>query len=111
MRRFWRSRSGRFAIRFASVAAFGFGLYCFPYASDGAAEEFFRAYLSLYARIAGAVLSLFEPGVTVVGAVIVGRASLEIVKNCDAMEVIILFGAALFAMGGPLRRSAAALAV
>ncbi len=110
MERWWRSRSGRFAVKFASVAAAGFGLYCFPYASDGPVEEFFRAYLSLYARIAGAVLRLFEPSVTVVGSVIVGRSSLEIVKNCDAMEVIILFGAALFAMGGPSRRSAAALA-
>jgi exosortase/archaeosortase family protein len=107
--RWWRSPPSRFALRFVSIAGVGFGFYCFPYASDGAAEAFFKAYLSIYAHLAGSALSLVEPGVTVSGSVILGRSTMEIVKNCDAMEVIILFGAALLATGGPWRRSVAAL--
>jgi exosortase/archaeosortase family protein len=98
-----------FTIKFASIAALGFLLYCFPYASDGGGAAFFDAYLAAYAHVAGAVLGLFEPTVRVAGSVIVGRATMAIVKNCDAMEVIILFGAALVAAGGPWRRAAAAL--
>jgi exosortase/archaeosortase family protein len=100
-----------FTIKFALIAAAGFALYCFPYAPDGGVAAFFDAYLSAYARVAAAVLSLFEPGVHVAGPVIVGRSSMAIVKNCDAMEVIILFSAALVAAGGPWRRAAVALAL
>jgi exosortase/archaeosortase family protein len=98
-----------FTIKFASIAAVGFILYCFPYAANGAAAAFFDAYLAAYARVASVMLGLFESGVHVSGPVIVGRSSLAIAKNCDAMEVIILFGAALVAAGGPWRRAAAAL--
>jgi exosortase/archaeosortase family protein len=107
--RWWRSPPARFVIKFLSIAALGFALYCFPYAGNGAAEASFDAYLSAYARLAGAVLSLFEPGVTVAGTVILGRSTLAIAKNCDAMEVLILFGAAIVGVGGPWRRSAVAL--
>jgi exosortase/archaeosortase family protein len=109
-KRWWRSAAGQFALKFMAIAAVGFGLYCFPYASDGAGEAFFKAYLSMYAHLAGSALSIVEPGVRVSGSVILGRSSMEIVKNCDAMEVIILFGAAVVATGGPWRRSVAALA-
>jgi len=99
----------RFALRFAAIAAIGFALYCFPYAESGPAASWFGAYLSAYARVAGSMVAWFEPAVTVAGRSIVGRSSIEIVKNCDAMEVLILFGAAVLALGAPIRHSWVAL--
>ena len=101
--------AGRFALRFAAWSAVGLSLYDFPYAPDGAAEALFSAYLSGYARGAGYVLSLLEPGIVVIGTSIVGRTGLEIVKNCDAMETVVLFGAATLATEG--RRSDRLLAL
>ena len=49
-------------------------------------------------------LSLFEPGVQVHGQDIIGRTSLRIVKNCDAMEAEILFLAAVLAFPSAWRK-------
>lgn len=54
------------------------------------------------------MLAQFDPGVSVSGTSINGRAALEIVKNCDAMETIVLFGAAVIAVPGRLRDRALA---
>ena len=99
----------RFALRFVGVAAALFGIYAFPYAEHGISESWFTAYLSAYARAVGAVRSLVEPNITVSGKLIYGRIALEIVKTCDAMEINILFCAAVAAFPGRLSRKLAVL--
>lgn len=98
-----RARQLWFGIRFAAIATLLFGIYTFPYEESGRSERFFTQYLSGYACMAGAALSLIEPGVRVVGQDIVGRFSLRIVKSCDAMDAVILFVAAVCAF--PVRWS------
>jgi exosortase/archaeosortase family protein len=90
----------RFALRFALIAGAFFAVYCFPYAEHGISERWFERYLSAYASMAGGVLSLFEPSVHVTGTNIVGRIPLQIVKNCDAIEINVLFVAAVLAFPG-----------
>jgi len=92
-----------FALRFAVFAAIGLTIYGFPYAHGGAVDHFFEAYLAGYAQLAGLLLGVVEPNITVSGTSIFGRVALVIVKNCDAMEVILLFGAATLALDSPLR--------
>jgi exosortase/archaeosortase family protein len=100
----------RFALRFAGVAGLGFALYAFPYAENGISESWFKAYLGAYARAVGWVLGVFEPNIVVSGKLIFGRMTLEIVKTCDAMEVNILFCAAVAAVPAPLLRKLGVLA-
>ena len=91
----------RFALGFVAIAALLFGIYTFPYQESGISERWFTRYLAAYASVAGSALSLFEPGVQVHGQDIIGRTSLRIVKNCDAMEAEILFLAAVLAFPSP----------
>ncbi len=99
----------RFALRFLAFAAVGFTIYCFPYAPDGSVQAIFAAYLSAYARAAGFLLSRLESGISVTGTTIAGRTALEIVKNCDAMEIMLLFAAAALALEGSWRQRTIAL--
>jgi exosortase/archaeosortase family protein len=87
----------RFAAVFAAVGGVLLTLYSFPYAEHGVREDWFASYLAVYARLAGGVLRLFDGGVRVVGNDIVGRTSLTVAKNCDAMDVSLLFVAAVLA--------------
>jgi exosortase/archaeosortase family protein len=103
-----RSGNLRFALTFALIAAVLFAVYCFPYAENGISEHFFVSYLEVYARAAGSVLRVFEPGIIVMGNNIVGRFSMSIIKSCDAMEANILFCAAILAFPGAWRRKAIA---
>ncbi len=72
-------------------------LYSFPYAQHGIREDWFARYLSAYAHLTGAFLRLFDSGIRVSGTEIVGRVSLTVAKNCDAMDVNIVFAAAVLA--------------
>jgi exosortase/archaeosortase family protein len=98
----------RARIRFAAIFGVTGGalltLYSFPYAEHGVREDWFASYLAVYARLAGLVLRLFDSGVRVVGNDIVGRVSLTVAKNCDAMDVTLLFTAAVLAFPAPWRR-------
>jgi exosortase/archaeosortase family protein len=87
----------RFAAVFAAVGGSLLTLYSFPYAEHGLREDWFAGYLAFYARLAGLVLRVFDSGVRVVGNDIVGRTSLTVAKNCDAMDVSLLFAAAVVA--------------
>jgi exosortase/archaeosortase family protein len=87
----------RFAVVFAVVGGVLLTLYSFPYAEHGVREDWFARYLAVYARLAGLVLRIFDSGVHVVGNDIVGRTSLTVAKNCDAMDVSLLFSAAVVA--------------
>jgi exosortase/archaeosortase family protein len=101
----------RFAFVFVLVGGALMALYSFPYAAHGIREDWFVGFLSFYARLAGGLLHVFDGGVHVVGSDIVGRASLTVAKNCDAMDINILFGAAVVATPAPWRRRAVGLAV
>jgi exosortase/archaeosortase family protein len=94
----------RFAVVFAATGGALLTLYSFPYAEHGVREDWFARYLALYARLAGLVLRVFDSGVRVVGNDIVGRTSLTVAKNCDAMDVTLLFTAAVVAFPAPWRR-------
>lgn len=87
----------RFAFTFAALAAAFFGVYAFPFELFGAERDWLHGYLAAYARLAGTVLSLIERGVTVDETYIHGRFSMQIVRNCDAADVNILFTSALLA--------------
>jgi exosortase/archaeosortase family protein len=87
----------RFALTFGGLAALLFAVYAFPYKEHGISEGWLQGYLRGYARIAGGILSLFDPRVVVDGNVITGRSALSIVKTCDAMEANLLFLAAVLA--------------
>lgn len=97
-------RTVRFVLVFAAIAACLFTVYTFPYREHGLSEDMFDSYLALYAQAVGAVLSLAEPQISVIHTDIVGRFALRIVKNCDAIEVHILYTAAVLAFPAPLAR-------
>jgi exosortase/archaeosortase family protein len=88
----------RFALTFAAIALVLFSIYCYPYTEEGTVARGFARYLSAYAHAAGGVLALVDSSVHVTGTQIVGRFSLEIVKNCDAIEVNIVFASAILAL-------------
>lgn len=99
----------RFAAGFVLVAGVLFALYTFPYAENGISERWFDAYLAFYARAAGLALHQLDSAVSVSGSDILGRYPLRIVKNCDAIEVHILFASAVLAFPTSWRRRALGL--
>ncbi len=101
----------RFALKYALIAGLLFAIYAFPFELFGARQDWLAGYLAAYARLAGGVLSLFETGIVVTGTHIEGRFPMEIVRNCDAIEINILFVSAVLAFPAPWRRRLAALAV
>jgi exosortase/archaeosortase family protein len=100
----------RFVLVFTVVVGGLLALYSFPYAEHGIREGWFVAYLTGYARVAGFVLHLGDRTVQVVGADIVGRVSLTVAKNCDAMDVNILVAAAMLAHPASWSRRAIGIA-
>lgn len=99
----------RFAFTYLAQALLLFSIYGFPFELFGAKRDWLVPYLAGYARLAGGALSLFEKGIIVAGTRIDGRFSLEIVRNCDAIEVNILFVCAVLAFPSPIKRRLAAL--
>ncbi len=87
----------KFALIFAGLGSVLLGLYSFPYGEFGIREWWVERYLEAYARVAGALLRLSDPGVRVIGREVTGRTSLTMVKNCDAMDVTLLLIAAILA--------------
>jgi exosortase/archaeosortase family protein len=101
----------RFALKYALIAGAMFAIYAFPFELFGAKHDWLAGYLAAYAHLAGAVVSVFESGVVVTGARIGGRFPMEIVRNCDAIEVNILFVSAVLAFPASWRRRVIALAI
>ena len=93
----------RFGLTFIMTALLLLGIYYFPYPRGGTMHGALLAYLRAYARAAGILLRLFEPGVLVRGQDIVGRYSIRIVKTCDGMDVNILLLSAIMAWPSSLR--------
>lgn len=106
-----RERTGpvRFGLRFIAIALVLFAIYGFPYAEHGLSEAWLQEYLNAYAKLVGRVLTVFEPDISVVGNAVHGRASIKIVRSCDAMDAKILFTAAVLACPGAWSRKALAL--
>ena len=100
----WGRKELRFALRYAAISATLLLVYFLPYEELGIKTHGFESYLAAYARLAGWVLHLFDPSVSVSGSVISGRYSLQIVKNCDAIEVKILLTGAILALPAPLKQ-------
>jgi len=100
----------RFAIGYVAIAGALFSIYGFPFELFGARSDWLAGYLRMYASLAGSALKLFESGIVVTGDRIDGRFSLQIVRNCDAIEVNILFASAILAFPAPWLRRLFALA-
>jgi exosortase/archaeosortase family protein len=104
-------RGRRFALRYAAISSVLFTFYCFPYEQMGISERPFVTYLNLYARLVGSTLSVLGESVVVSDSHIHGRFPLQMVRNCDAIEVMILFSGAVLAIDASwVRRSVALLA-
>jgi exosortase/archaeosortase family protein len=101
----------RYALKYALIAGVLFAVYAFPCELFGVRSDWLSGYLAAYARLAGGVLSLFENGIVVSGARIDGRFPMEIVRNCDAIEINILFVSAVLAFPAPWRKRVTAISV
>jgi exosortase/archaeosortase family protein len=93
----------RFALTFVAIAAALFTLYGFPFELFGAKQDWLHGYLAAYAQLAGGALGLFERGLIIDDTLIQGRFALQIVRNCDAADVNILFVSALCAFPAKVR--------
>jgi|GEM_PF-1462859 len=101
----------RFVLAFLGCSGVLSLAYAFPYARGSAVHSGFESYLAGYARAAGTLLALFDPSVHVAGATIFGRFSMQIVKDCDAMEINILFASAVLAFPAKWSRRALGVAL
>lgn len=93
----------RFGLRFIALAAPLSLFYGYPRQS-GAVHDLIQSYLAAYASVAGHLIALFDSDVRVSGTQIIGAYSLEIVKNCDAMDVQLLLASAVLAFPAPLKQ-------
>lgn len=98
-----------FGLKFAAIAGLLFAIYGFPFELFGAKQDWLQGYLAAYARLAGGALGLVERGLVVDGTYIQGRFAMQIVRNCDAADVNILFISALLAFPGAWRVKAVLL--
>jgi exosortase/archaeosortase family protein len=101
----------RFAVTFALVAALASLAYYFPYPSGSAADVWMASYLRAYVRCAGALLARLDGSVTVSGLEVHGRFPFRVTRDCDGMQIDILFGAAVLAFPSTWARRLAGLAV
>ena len=109
---YWtRDSPAGFLLRFTTIGGAAFGLYAFPFELFGVKQDWLSFYLAAYARLAGALLKLFEGDVVVNGNTIQGRFPLQIVRTCDAAEISILFATAVLAFPAPWRSKLVALLV
>ena len=109
--RWTRDSPGGFLLRFMTLGGAAFGVYAFPFELFGVKQDWLGFYLAAYARLAGAILRLFEGDVVVSGNTIQGRFPLQIVRTCDAAEISILFATAVLAFPAPARSKLLALLV
>ncbi len=97
----------RFALKFVVLGGGLCLLYCSPYERSGSVGAWFHAYLGAYAKAVGAAVSLFDHTAQVSGRSIVGRFSVEIVRECDAMQANIIYVAGVLAFSASWARRAA----
>jgi len=106
-----KSPGATFVLRFVTVAALLLLLYAYPYPRGGFVNACFERYLSGYAHAAGLLLRQFDPSVAVTGNQISGRFPLAIVRDCDAMEVNILFASGIAAFPARLSHRLAGVGI
>jgi exosortase/archaeosortase family protein len=85
----------RFAILFTVIAVVASFAYYFPYPAGSTADVIMASYLHAYVQCAGAILHFFDPTVVVSGLEVHGRFSFRITRDCDGMQLNILFAAAV----------------
>ena len=104
-----KTPAASFVLRFVAIAAPLLLLYAYPYPAGSFMSGCFERFLSGYAHAAGTLLEQVDPTVSVTGNRISGRFPLAIVRDCDAMQVNILFVSAVLAFpSGVGRRLAGA---
>lgn len=101
---FVRAPAVGFVLRFVAIAAPLLLLYAYPYSADTFMNGFFERFLSGYAHAAGTLLEQVDPSVSVTANQISGRFPLAIVRDCDAMQVNILFVSAVAAFPSRIGR-------
>lgn len=99
----------RFALTYALVAGVLLGLYAFPFELFGVERDPLEGYLRLFANMAGSLIHLVDSGARVSGTLISGQFPLQIVRNCDAAEINILFASAVVALPGQPSKKLACL--
>jgi exosortase/archaeosortase family protein len=87
----------RFAVVFSVLAVAVSFAYYFPYTAGGFVDAWMSSYLRAYVRCAGAVLSRLDSSVFVSGFDVHGRFPLRVTRDCDGMQVNILFASAVLA--------------
>jgi exosortase/archaeosortase family protein len=99
----------RFGLTFAIVGGVLSFAYYYPYRPGSAADVLLAKYLQAYAHCAGAVLARFDSSVSVTGIDVGGRFPLRITRDCDGMQINILFAAAILAFPASWRQRALGL--
>jgi exosortase/archaeosortase family protein len=96
----------RYVVVFAVLSTTLLFAYSFPYENGGVVDWLLRRYLHGYAWMAAAIVRLFDPTAQASGQQIYGRFSMQIVRDCDAMQANILYSAAICAYPAPVRMKA-----
>lgn len=91
---------------FAVLSAALLFAYCFPYQDGGIVDYYLTQYLRGYAYLAATTVKLFDPTAHASGQRIVGVFSMQLVRDCDAMETNILYFAAVCAYPARWRKRA-----
>jgi exosortase/archaeosortase family protein len=86
-----------FVARAAGLMLALYGLYYFPYASDGLAHRLIAAFLETQALGAGALVRLLDASAGVQGAIISGAFPLEVVRSCSSLDAQALYAATVLA--------------
>jgi exosortase/archaeosortase family protein len=105
-----RAAQARFVITFAVIAVLGSLAYYYPYPADSTAGAWMASYLQAYVRCAGVVLARLDPSVVVSGLEVHGRFPFRVTRDCDGMQINILFAAAVLGFPASWARRLAGLA-
>jgi exosortase/archaeosortase family protein len=99
----------RFLVTFVLISGSLCFLYCAPWQPTGHVAGWLHAYLSAYATVVASVLSLLDPTLHAVGTTLSGRFSIQVARDCDAAEALILYGASVLAFPAPWPKRTAGL--
>jgi exosortase/archaeosortase family protein len=105
-----RAAQVRFALVFCAIAGVASFAYYFPHRAGSFADVCLTEYLRVYVRCVGAVLGRLDSTVSVSGFDVQGRFPLRIVRDCDGMQINILFAAAVIAFPSTWARRMGGLA-
>ncbi len=93
-----------FLLVFGGLMGLFYAVFLLPPDEHPRIGKFFTAYLSFYARVSGAVLSILGHDITVIGQSISSpEFRVQVVRGCDAIEATAMFVAAVIASPVALR--------